>query len=226
MKWTLKPAPNLELGFSRTVIFGGPGFPVTFGSFLRSIFSTQSGNFSANDPGDRRAGFDFSYRIPGLRDWLTLYCDSFAEDEAFPPAYPTHSAWSPGLYLSKLPYLHKLDLRAEGAVTPEPALPRFLLLQRSLPRRLHQWPADHGQLGGSSRQRLSTCEHVLVLRYGTPCSLVIAACGWTTAFYREGGCATSARTPTWHWARTSHFRQGFNTNAGSSLCCHRGRSRM
>ncbi len=56
MKWTLKPTPNLELGFSRTVIFGGPGFPVTFSSFWRSIFSTQSGNFSANDPGDRRAG--------------------------------------------------------------------------------------------------------------------------------------------------------------------------
>jgi len=33
----------------------------------RSIFSTQSGNFNANDPGDRRAGFDFNYRIPGLR---------------------------------------------------------------------------------------------------------------------------------------------------------------
>ena len=125
MKWTLKPTPNLELGFSRTVIFGGPGFPVTFNSFWRSVFSTQSGNFSANDPGDRRAGFDFTYRIPGLRDWLTLYCDSFADDEAFPPAYPTHSAWSPGLYLSKLPYLHKLDLRAEGAITPERLFPGF-----------------------------------------------------------------------------------------------------
>jgi hypothetical protein len=125
MKWTLKPTPNLELGFSRTVIFGGPGFPVTFGSFWRSVFSTQSANFTANDPGDRRAGFDFAYRIPGLRDWLTLYCDSFADDEPFPPAYPTHSAWSPGIYLSKLPYLHKLDFRAEGAVTPSRLFPGF-----------------------------------------------------------------------------------------------------
>jgi Capsule assembly protein Wzi len=125
MKWTLKPTPNLELGFSRTVIFGGPGFPVTFNSFSRSVFSTQSGNFTGNDPGDRRAGFDFSYRIPGLRDWLTLYGDSFADDEPFPPAYPTHSAWSPGLYLSKLPYLHKVDLRAEGAFTPDRLFPGF-----------------------------------------------------------------------------------------------------
>lgn len=125
MKWTLKPTPNLELGFSRTVIFGGPGFPVTFDSFFRSIFSTQSGNFGANDPGDRRAAFDFTYRIPGIRDWLTLYCDSFADDEPFPPAYPTHSAWSPGIYLSKIPHLHKLDFRAEGAITPSRLFPGF-----------------------------------------------------------------------------------------------------
>src|SRR5215472_8494808 len=63
LKWTLKPTPNLELGFSRTVIFGGPGFPVTFQSFWRSVFSNHSGNFDANDPGDRRAGFDFTYRV-------------------------------------------------------------------------------------------------------------------------------------------------------------------
>ena len=125
MKWTLKPSPNLELGFSRTVIFGGPGFPVTWASFWRSIFSTESGNFRNNDPGDRRAAFDFSYRMPGIRDWLTLYCDSFADDEAFPPAYPTHSAWSPGIYLPKLPYIHKIDFRAEGAVTPSRLFPGF-----------------------------------------------------------------------------------------------------
>lgn len=125
MKWTLKPTPNLELGFTRTVIFGGPGFPVTWGSFWRSVFGTQSGNFNSNDPGDRRAGFDFTYRIPGIRDWLTVYCDSFADDEAFPPAYPTHSAWAPGIYLPKLPYLHKLDFRAEGAITPSRLFPGF-----------------------------------------------------------------------------------------------------
>jgi hypothetical protein len=125
MKWSLKPTPNLELGFSRTVIFGGAGFPVTPQSFWRSIFSSQSGNFNANDPGDRRTGFDFAYRIPGIRDWLTIYCDSFADDEPFPPAYPTHSAWSPGIYMPKLPYVHKLDLRAEGAITPTRLFPGF-----------------------------------------------------------------------------------------------------
>jgi hypothetical protein len=125
MKLSMKPTPNLELSFSRTVIFGGPGFPATWTSFWRSVFGNQSGDFTASDPGDRRAGFDFAYRVPGIRDWLTIYCDSFADDEAFPPAYPTHSAWSPGIYLPKLPYLHKLDFRAEGAVTPARLFPGF-----------------------------------------------------------------------------------------------------
>lgn len=129
LKLSLNPSPNLELSFSRTVIFGGPGFPVTATTFWRSFFSTAganpSGNGIQNDPGDRRVAFDFSYRIPGIRDWLTLYCDTFTDDEPFPLAYPSHSAWSPGIYLPKLPYFHKLDFRAEGAVTPDRLFPGF-----------------------------------------------------------------------------------------------------
>jgi hypothetical protein len=126
-KISIKPTPNLELSASRTTIFGGPGFPVTLGSFFNSFFSTAGANNGgiSNDPGDRRVAFDMQYRIPGLRDWLTFYCDTFTDDEFFPLAYPTHSAWSPGIYLPKLPYLHKLDFRAEGAITPERLFPGF-----------------------------------------------------------------------------------------------------
>jgi len=125
MKLSVNPTPDLELSFSRTVIFGGPGFPLTWGNFWRSLASHRGITTSAHDPGDRRAAFDFSYRIPGIRDWLTLYCDAFTDDEAFPVAYPTHSAWSPGIYLPKLPYLHRVDFRAEGAVTPDRLFPGF-----------------------------------------------------------------------------------------------------
>ncbi len=126
LKLSLNPTPNLELSVSRTVIFGGPGFPVTLGSFWHSFVATGNSTSVGNDPGDRRVAFDFKYRIPGLRDWLTLYCDSSPPMmEAFPVAYPTHSAWSPGIYLPKLPYLHKVDFRAEGAVTPDRLFPGF-----------------------------------------------------------------------------------------------------
>jgi hypothetical protein len=125
LKVSMNPTRNLELSVSRTVIFGGPGFPVTLGSFWHSFVATGNSTSVGNDPGDRRVAFDFKYRIPGIRDWLTLYCDSFTDDEAFPVAYPTHSAWSPGIYLPKLPYLHKVDFRAEGAVTPDRLFPGF-----------------------------------------------------------------------------------------------------
>jgi hypothetical protein len=125
LKLSVNPTSDLELSFSRTVIFGGPGFPLTWGNFWRSLASNRTVKNRTHDPGDRRAAFDFSYRIPGIRDWLTLYCDAFADDEAFPPAYPTHSAWSPGIYLPKLPYLHKVDFRAEGAFTPDRLFPGF-----------------------------------------------------------------------------------------------------
>jgi hypothetical protein len=125
IKWTMNPTPNLELSYSGTVIYGGPGFPLTWQTFWRSIASFHTVKNRQHDPGDRRAAFDFSYRIPGIRNWLTLYCDSFADDEAFPPAYPTHSAWSPGIYMPKLLFARKLDFRAEGAMTPERLFPGF-----------------------------------------------------------------------------------------------------
>ena len=105
-------------------MFGGPGIPVTWGNFWRSVFST-SGSNGSDDPGDRRAAFDVQYRIPGLRNWLTFYCDSFADDEVFPLAQPNHSVWAPGIYLPRLPHLAKVDFRAEGLVTPERLFPGF-----------------------------------------------------------------------------------------------------
>jgi hypothetical protein len=120
-KISFKPTPNLEFGISRTTIYGGPGYPLTGRTFLRSLFSTD--NLRAgeiNKPGDRRAGFDFSYRLPGLRNWLTLYGDGLTDDEISPIAYPDRSAWRAGLYLSHFPRLAKLDLRAEGVYTDNP----------------------------------------------------------------------------------------------------------
>jgi hypothetical protein len=60
---------------------------------------------------------DWSYRLPKLRDWLTFYGDSFAEDQPSPIAYWDRSAIRAGLYLSHVPGIPKLDLRAEGVYT-------------------------------------------------------------------------------------------------------------
>ncbi len=44
---------------------GGPGVPLTLGTFKNSLFGLGNGlPGSASDPGDRRSGMDWSYRLP------------------------------------------------------------------------------------------------------------------------------------------------------------------
>ncbi len=116
-KITFQLTPNLELGFTRSAIFGGVGHPLTIGSFVRSFASFSSTGSttygSANDPGDRRSGFDFTWRVPKLRRHVTIYSDSLADDEPNPLAAPRRSAWGPGIYLTQLPGLRKFDFRLE-----------------------------------------------------------------------------------------------------------------
>jgi len=123
-KLSFKPTPNLEFGFSRSVVFAGNGHPLTLHSFWRS-FASFGDNPSAipgssNDVGDRRGGFDFAYRLPGLRDWVTIYGDFFTDDDPSPLAAPTRSAWNPGIALSHIPGVKKLDLRVEAPTTAPP----------------------------------------------------------------------------------------------------------
>jgi membrane-associated phospholipid phosphatase len=121
-KISFKPTANLKLGFSRTSEFGGVGRPLTAAAIFNSYVSfVSSGNYGANDnPGKRTGGFDFSYRVPFVRDWLTVYADSIATDDPSPLAAPRRAAISPGLYMPRLPGLPKLDLRVEAVYTDTP----------------------------------------------------------------------------------------------------------
>jgi hypothetical protein len=116
-KITFQLTENLELGFTRSAIFGGVGHPLTSASILQSFFSTSSTGGTAfgssNDPGDRRSGFDFLWRVPGLRRLVTIYSDSLSDDEPNPLDSPRRSAWAPGIYFTRLPRLRRMDLRFE-----------------------------------------------------------------------------------------------------------------
>jgi len=121
-KVSFRPTENLEFGFERSVIWGGQNHvPITLHTFLRSFFSLTAPNGttknSSADPGARFGAFDFSYRVPLLRKWLTFYTDSEAHDEVSPADAPRRSSYRPGLYLSHVPGIPKLDLRAEAANT-------------------------------------------------------------------------------------------------------------
>src|SRR5262249_1373210 len=39
-RFSFRPTPNFEFGFSRTTIMGGPGVPLTFGTLRHSLFGT------------------------------------------------------------------------------------------------------------------------------------------------------------------------------------------
>jgi hypothetical protein len=125
-KISLRPTENLEFGFERTVIWGGKGHgPINVHSFLKSFLSFSAPDaavkFSPQDPGARFGAFDFSYRLPFLRNWLTLYSDSEVHDDISAIDAPRRGAWRPGLYLSHVPGIPKLDIRVEAATTDPPS---------------------------------------------------------------------------------------------------------
>ena len=114
----------LEMSATRWSILWGVGHPITLGTLRRNLFSQNStgSNFAygdRQDPGDRKSAFDFRLHVPGVSDLLTIYADSYADDEPNPLAAPRRVAWSPGLYLARLPGLPHADLRFEVASTEE-----------------------------------------------------------------------------------------------------------
>jgi membrane-associated phospholipid phosphatase len=122
-KISFKPTRNLEISFTRMAEMGGLGRALTPAAFWHSYTSTRESNSYASNsnPGKRTAGFDFSYRVPFLRNWLTVYTDSLASDDVTPISAPRRAAMNPGVYLSHLPKLPKLDLRIEGVYTNTPS---------------------------------------------------------------------------------------------------------
>jgi hypothetical protein len=126
--FSFRPTVNFEFGFQRTIIFGGEGHaPVTLHTFLKGFFNftntTTAQKFSRNDPGARYSDFNFSYRLPFVRRYATLYFDSIAHDDVSPISAPRRAAYRTGVYISQFPKLHKLDLRIE-AVTTDPGVAR------------------------------------------------------------------------------------------------------
>jgi hypothetical protein len=120
--FSFRPTKNVEIGFQRSVIWGGEGHePVNIHTFLRSFFSisdtTVAEKNSAADPGARFSAFNFSWRLPYLRKYVTLYTDSESHDDVTPPSAPRRAAYRPGVYISQFPHMPKLDFRIEGVST-------------------------------------------------------------------------------------------------------------
>ena len=123
--FSFKPTSNVEIGFERTIVWGGKGHePVTLHTFLKGFFDISDTTYAEkngrDDPGARFSSFNFTWRLPYLRHWVTLYSDSTVHDDVTPPSAPRRSGIRPGIYLAQFPGLHKLDLRVEGVNTDPP----------------------------------------------------------------------------------------------------------
>ena len=113
-KISAKLTPNLELSVAKTTLYGGPGNPLTPTTLYQNTFGVH---VNGRQLGDGRAALDFTYRIPKLRNWLSLYGDAFQEDEITPLNRPYKAAFQSGLYLVRVPRVPRLDFRVEGGTT-------------------------------------------------------------------------------------------------------------
>ncbi len=109
----LKPHPLVEIGASRTIIFGGRGAPhIDLTEFLKILRGT---NISGGaDTSNQMAGFDWRLRIPYLRG-LNIYGEHIGEDEA--GSFPSKFGHLIGLYIPRLDSSGNYDLRIEFART-------------------------------------------------------------------------------------------------------------
>jgi Capsule assembly protein Wzi len=132
-KLSFRPSPNFEFGVTYTTIFGGVGNPATPRTFVQSLFDRGGDLPDGSSKSSRENGLDFSYRIPKLRKWLTLYGEGFAHDQIIffidpkekplPFGYPDRAAWRAGIYVPMFPGIRKLDFRVEGGYTSNPLGP-------------------------------------------------------------------------------------------------------
>jgi hypothetical protein len=113
---SFKPSTNLEFGMGVVVMFGGPGLPFTWTNFLRTYYLHSSD--TAVNPGKRFSAFDFTYRVPRLRKWLTIYSDSLVVDE-FSPIGSSRPSLNPGMYFPQMPRVQRLEFRIEGLKTSQ-----------------------------------------------------------------------------------------------------------
>ena len=135
VKISFKRTRNLEMSFVFTSEFGGVGRPLTLGAIFNSFFSVTSSDLHGpfSNPGKRTLGFDFAYKFPQIRNWLTLYANFLlpeANNTNFDtnpsPIYaPRRSAVRSGIYMPRLPALPKMDFRVEAVYT-DPPTPRSI----------------------------------------------------------------------------------------------------
>ena len=116
-KISVRLFPSLELGFARTVTIGGKGGnPLTANNLIRSAFGAV--NLALRSvPGDSHSEMDWTFYVPKVGNYIVLYGNAYAEDDILPIENPPRNPWQPGVYLTRIPGIPKLDFHVQGVWT-------------------------------------------------------------------------------------------------------------
>jgi hypothetical protein len=68
-------------------------------------------------PGDTESEMDWTFYLPKVRNYVVLYGDAYAEDDILPIENPARNPWHPGIYITRIPGLPRLDFHMEGVST-------------------------------------------------------------------------------------------------------------
>jgi len=117
-KVNIKLFPFLELGFGRRSMIGGAGSnnPLTTGNLVRGFFGVINPHLNSV-PGDNESEMDWTFYVPKVRNYIVLYGDAYAEDDVLPVENPPRNPWHPGIYITRIPGMPKLDFDMEGVST-------------------------------------------------------------------------------------------------------------
>jgi membrane-associated phospholipid phosphatase len=116
-KISVKIFPCLELGFARRSMIGGTGGdPLTAGNLGRSLLGLTSVALNSV-PGDNDSEMDWVFYVPKVRNYIVLYGDAYAEDNILPIENPPRNPWHPGIYITRIPGIPKLDFHMQGVST-------------------------------------------------------------------------------------------------------------
>jgi hypothetical protein len=124
-KASIKPFRSLEFAYSRTTMIGGTGGdPITGANLLESVFGRVN-SVTGSVPGDSRTAIDWTWRLPRMNDWITLYGEMEDDDDLIPLQNIAKSVLRPGIYFSRLPLLPKWDMHFEWTSSTSPGRAYF-----------------------------------------------------------------------------------------------------
>lgn len=121
-KISFKPLPCLEIGYGRITTIGGRGGdPFTLHNFFLSLFGQTNQKLAGGSiPGDNDNEMDWTFYVPKVRNYIVFYGEVYAEDNFIAWANLKASPFRPGIYITRVPGIPKLDLHIEAANTQTP----------------------------------------------------------------------------------------------------------